>query len=73
MNSFQDNLSIAGSDISVSSNFRIRPLIIKSQTRLRNLNNESTSNSNAGENSRHTVDVVPEVVVGGGTPVSGYL
>ena len=47
--------------------------MVKSQTRLRNLNNESTSNSNMADNSRHTVDMVPEIVITTGTPVTGSL
>ncbi|CAK66215.1 unnamed protein product (macronuclear) [Paramecium tetraurelia] len=59
-----DVISIIGSEGSGSSNrFRIRQLIIKSQTRLNKLwNNDRASNSFAGDTSRNATDMIPEII-----------
>ncbi|CAD8108571.1 unnamed protein product [Paramecium sonneborni] len=57
-----DNVSIIGSEISMSSNkFRIRPLMMKSQTRFNK--NDSSNNSFFGDSSRNTTDMIPETIV----------
>ncbi|CAD8106865.1 unnamed protein product [Paramecium primaurelia] len=63
--SLHDNVSIIASEISMSSNnFRIRPLMMKSQTKLNKpYNNDSSSNSFVGDSSRNTTDMIPETIV----------
>ncbi|CAD8203769.1 unnamed protein product [Paramecium pentaurelia] len=63
--SLHDNVSIIASEISMSSNnFRIRPLMMKSQTKLNKpWNNDSSSNSFVGDSSRNTTDMIPETIV----------
>ncbi|CAD8152638.1 unnamed protein product [Paramecium octaurelia] len=64
-NSPHDNVSIIGSELSIASNnFRIRPLMMKSQTKLNKMwNNDSSSNSFVGDSSRNTTDMIPETIV----------